>query len=234
MLEGFAELIMAVITLALQVWYWIAVGFYKAVHYQALAILKEPGVKIAKKIVMRCVLAVFVLLLLIVCRDYETGYRIGQSIFLVVSVAVVAFYLIGKFLSRHKLPEITAGSKQRDGHAYEHKVARALSARGYHNVKVTPGSGDFGADIIASKGFTKYAIQCKCYSGAVGVSAVQEAISGKAYYGCNRAMVVTNATFTPAAKKMAKKADVVLWERFSPSGMDWIDRVTELDAILED
>lgn len=96
------------------------------------------------------------------------------------------------------------------GHDYEYVVADYLRSRGYHNVKVTKGSGDFGVDVIATKNGIKYAVQCKLYSSPVGVSAVQEVVAGKAYYGCKGAMVVTNSTFTAAAEKLADLNDVIL------------------------
>lgn len=96
------------------------------------------------------------------------------------------------------------------GHDYEYVVADYLRSRGYHNVKVTKGSGDFGVDVIATKNGVKYAVQCKLYSSPVGVSAVQEVVAGKAYYGCKGAMVVTNSTFTAAAEKLADLNDVIL------------------------
>lgn len=98
------------------------------------------------------------------------------------------------------------------GYDYEYTVAAYLRHKGYSRVKVTQGSGDYGIDVLASKGNVKYAVQCKYYSNPVGVKAVQEAVAGVAYYGCNRAMVVTNNTFTPQAKKLATANNVVLME----------------------
>ena len=103
------------------------------------------------------------------------------------------------------------------GHEYEHYVADYLSFRGYHHVKVTKGSGDYGVDVIATKGGIKYAVQCKFYSNPVGIHAVQEAAAGKAYYGCDSSMVVTNNTFTKAAKELAEANGVALLENVTPT-----------------
>ena len=54
----------------------------------------------------------------------------------------------------------------------------------------------------------------KHYKGKVGVHAVQEAIAAKQYYRASKAIVVTNSTFTKAAKGMAKRCHVKLKERF--------------------
>lgn len=100
-----------------------------------------------------------------------------------------------------------------DGHAFEYYCADLLSKNGYDNVEVTQGSGDQGIDIIAFKEGIKYGIQCKCYSHSIGNKAVQEAFSGKTYYGCHVAAVLTNQYFTKSAKQLAASNKVILWDR---------------------
>ncbi len=97
-----------------------------------------------------------------------------------------------------------------NGYDYEYVVAQYLKKQGYKNVNVTKASGDYGIDITAYKDEHKYAVQCKCYSQPVGISAVQEVVAGKAMYNCDKAMVVTNNTYTNAAIELARKNDVVL------------------------
>jgi HJR/Mrr/RecB family endonuclease len=80
--------------------------------------------------------------------------------------------------------------------------------------EMTPASGDYGADIIAKVEGRRIAIQCKRYSANVGYSAVQEVVAGKAYYKCDEAWVVTNASFTQQAIQGAKKMDVKLHNIF--------------------
>ena len=98
-----------------------------------------------------------------------------------------------------------------DGHQYEYECAKMLRNKGFSNVTVTKGSGDQGIDITAYKGGKKYGIQCKYYSSPVGNHAVQEAFAGVRYYNCDVAVVMTNNTFTPAARELAKKTGVLLW-----------------------
>lgn len=104
------------------------------------------------------------------------------------------------------------------GLEYEKVVAQYLRQHGYKKVSVTQGSGDFGIDVIAYKHGHKYAVQCKYYTSAVSLSAVQEAVAGMAYYGCDRAMVVTNNTFTQAAKELADYNNVILLENIKSAG----------------
>lgn len=98
------------------------------------------------------------------------------------------------------------------GDEFEDCVCRLFKRMGY-SARVTQHSGDQGVDVIAEKGTAKLAIQAKCYGSAVGNSAVQEAVAGMAYYGCNKAMVVSNSTFTKGASELARANGVVLWGR---------------------
>lgn len=101
------------------------------------------------------------------------------------------------------------------GLQYESYVAQKLKKKGYKGIEVTQASGDYGADIIAtdSKG-RRTCFQCKKYHGSVGVAAVQEVIAAKAYYNCEKAVVITTATFTPNAQTLAEKAGVTLISNF--------------------
>lgn len=110
------------------------------------------------------------------------------------------------------LPHKEKPDKHTPGIKYEHKVAAWLKKHGYKNVQVTPASGDYGVDITARKGRYRYAIQCKSYSRPVGVSAVQEVYSGIRHYSCDKGMVITNSTFTSAAKTLARENGVILIE----------------------
>lgn len=99
-----------------------------------------------------------------------------------------------------------------DGYAFEYYCAALLKKNGFTRVRVTQSSGDFGVDVIAWKKHKKYAIQCKRYSGSVGNHAIQEVYSGKDFYDCDYAIVMTNSYFTTAAKETAKKLGVYLWD----------------------
>lgn len=100
-----------------------------------------------------------------------------------------------------------------DGYDFENCSANLLLNNGFNNVEVTQYSGDFGVDIIAYKDDVKYAIQCKKYSSPVGIKAVQEVIGSKTMNDCHVAVVLTNNFFTSSAKELAKKNNVLLWDR---------------------
>lgn len=99
-----------------------------------------------------------------------------------------------------------------DGEAFEVYLEGLFRIQGY-DAKKTPVSGDFGADLILVRDGERIAVQAKRYIGSVGVSAVQEALSGMAYYNCQSAMVVTTGYFTKNAIELAKKSDVSMIDR---------------------
>lgn len=96
---------------------------------------------------------------------------------------------------------------QLDGLEFEEFLAGLFRAQGYA-AELTPTSGDYGADLILSKDGQRIAVQAKRYTGSVGVGAVQEALSGMAYYNCQAAWVITTGAFTANALELAKKSGV--------------------------
>ena len=98
-----------------------------------------------------------------------------------------------------------------DGYQFEYQCAAILKRKHFRKVEVTKSSGDQGVDIIAYKHRKKYGIQCKYYTYPVGNKAVQEAYAGANFYDCDKAMVMTNTTFTRSATELAEKLEVELW-----------------------
>ena len=114
-----------------------------------------------------------------------------------------------------ELTALVDGGTYTTGEEYEQYVAKRLSANGYRNIKLTKKSGDYGADILCEKNGIKYSVQCKMYSNPVGVAAVQEVYTSLSHYGYDKAMVITNSTFTPQAHKLAGDNGVILVENFT-------------------
>lgn len=106
-----------------------------------------------------------------------------------------------------------------DGAAFERFVADILSARGYR-VRHTGRSGDLGVDLVAEKGALRYAVQVKRQNQPVSRHAVSDAVAGKAQYGCNAAMVVTNNVFSAGAQALARSNGCQLVDRNVLA--DWI------------
>ncbi len=85
---------------------------------------------------------------------------------------------------------------------FEQYCATVLRALEF-SVMATSGGADQGADLIARKGSTSVAVQCKRYKGTVGNAAVQEVVAAQAYYGCSSALVVATGRFSTAARQLA-------------------------------
>ena len=100
-----------------------------------------------------------------------------------------------------------------EGHVFEEYCAKLLIKNRFTNIQVTSGSGDQGIDILANKDGIKYGIQCKRYASDVGNGAIQEAYSGKTYYGCHVGVVLTNRYFTRSAIDLAERNGILLWDR---------------------
>ena len=130
-------------------------------------------------------------------------------------IGLVIALLIGAALlllhrARKKMP---AGMDLLEGHDFEVYCAELLKRRGFQDVEITKGSGDYGVDILAEKEGVTYAIQCKRYTAPVGVKAVQEAYAGRDYYDRMVGAVLTNQYFTQPAVEAAKKLKILLWDR---------------------
>lgn len=76
--------------------------------------------------------------------------------------------------------------------------------------RLTPPSGDHGADVIAEKGRLRIAIQCKKYTGTVGNKAVQEIVAAARHYRCGLGIVVATGDYTRGARQLASTNDVLL------------------------
>lgn len=102
------------------------------------------------------------------------------------------------------------------GLEFEYYVADILKKQGYKRVSVTKATGDFGVDIIctAKKGKDRIAIQVKRYNSPLSGKAIQEVVAGARHYKATRSMVITNSTFTPKAKILAKSNDCELIDRY--------------------
>ena len=133
-------------------------------------------------------------------------YKIIAIIILLIIFAAIIIW----FLSRRRRP--ADAFEDMDGHEFEYFCADLLEHRGFVEVEVTRGSGDYGIDILAEKDGVTYAIQCKRYTAPVGVKAIQEAYAGRDYYDRMVGAVMTNQYFTAPAIEAAKKLKILLWD----------------------
>ena len=99
-----------------------------------------------------------------------------------------------------------------DGRTFEEFLALMFRRLGY-GAELTPTTGDYGADLVVTKNRVCQVVQVKRSNRPIGVKAVQEIAGARPYYRAQKALVITNRTFTPQACRLAKAADVELWDR---------------------
>lgn len=149
-----------------------------------------------------------------------------QSLMLIAALAifviiVMILYFVFRKRTHHEWDDM-------EGHEFEHFCADLLRRRGFKDVIVTKGSGDFGIDILAERDGISYGIQCKNYSAPIGVRAVQEVYAGRDYYDCMVGVVMSNQYFTGPAVEAAKKLKIVLWDRgYLEEMLEEVDEVVE-------
>lgn len=133
----------------------------------------------------------------------------------VIGLVIALLLLFLKFKYHPKLPRRSSSMAEidsMDGLEFEKYVASLLKQRGYSHVRLTE-KYDYGVDIIAHKDGIRWGIQVKRYSGLVKMAAVQQVVAGLRKYKCDRAMVVTNSTYSKQAKELAKHNECVLVDR---------------------
>lgn len=139
---------------------------------------------------------------------------------LIVVVMVIALYrpVVGLFgifqwLIRHRKTNNKArlrmSVESMSWNEFEYFVADWLIDRGYTDVRLTE-HYDLGVDIVAKKDGVTWGVQVKHYRGLVGINAVRQVVVALKMYGCDRAMVVTNSTFSRPAIELARSQDCLL------------------------
>ncbi|MFC4712959.1 restriction endonuclease [Planococcus dechangensis] len=98
------------------------------------------------------------------------------------------------------------------GKEFEEYLRVLFIERGYQ-VRLTPATGDYGADLVLSQNGRKTIVQAKRYKKNVGIKAVQEIASAKQHYRADECWVVTNSGYTEPARKLAQSNQVQLVDR---------------------
>lgn len=129
-----------------------------------------------------------------------------------VGTLAVLFVLLIFMARRWEYNRSMAYVDEMSGHEFERFLKKVFRAAGYDTELVGNEGADFGADLIVTKDGVRYAVQAKNYDRnvhSVGNDAVQQAIAGATYYKCDEAMVVTNGSYTRAAKQQAAASEII-------------------------
>jgi len=137
-------------------------------------------------------------------------------------------YNINKTLE--EIDQLGNGDTYEKGRLFEEYVANLYRKFGYKawtttemrkagklpgDIQKRGGSGEQGVDVLVFDHESKQnvIIQCKHYSNKVSNSAIQEIVAAKPLYKAQKAIVITNQTFTEPAKELAKSNNVQLIDR---------------------
>lgn len=150
----------------------------------------------------------------------------GFKYFLLITVPVFVFAFLVSLLQR--IPEWIAEARAKsagindidklDGEMFEIWLENLFRKAGY-KVKRTSYRKDHGGDLILTDPLgKKICVQAKKLgkrNAKVGAKVIGEVLRAKIYYQCDRAMIVTNQSFTEQAIEEAKKIGIVLMDRKS-------------------
>jgi len=95
---------------------------------------------------------------------------------------------------------------------FEDAIAMLFKSQGYRNVKKTPSSRDYGADIIMEDKKTKYVVEVKKYAknNLVGRPLLQKLQGASDYYRATGMKFVTLGYYSNEAVNYAKKSNIHL------------------------
>jgi len=113
---------------------------------------------------------------------------------------------------QEKKPDILTEIDSMTGFEFEDFLMDLFPSLGYR-VEQRKRSHGQGLDFLLVRLGERTACQVKRYNKPVGNKAIQEVIAARDYYHCQRALVVTNSSFTNSAKQLAERCDVELWGR---------------------
>lgn len=138
-------------------------------------------------------------------------YHWKLSIALIIVLFAAILFLRRKILKNAGMRKIDRMS----GEEFERYLTLKLKETGrYKKVRHVGQSGDYGADVILyDKKNRKIVVQAKRYRGYVGIAAVQQVIGAVKYYDADEGWVITNSTFSDAAKNLASTSNVTLYDR---------------------
>ena len=158
----------------------------------------------------------FILLLAAIGLSIYTKNQQMLSLLIPVAVLCVIIFIIYQLYKGYQHEKLARTGifdiDKMTGSEFEERLMVLYRNLGY-DVKHIGHTGDAGVDLIVEKNGRKTAIQAKRYDGNVPESAVQQVHTGKDYYHCDEAIIVSNSNFTEMAKEVAKVTNIQLLSR---------------------
>lgn len=141
----------------------------------------------------------------------------GAVIFVLIAVLfVMAIILRFKRKKRYDLAKITlADIDQMTGHEFEDYLYVLFLALEYDQTFLTKKSRDFGADLLFyDRENRRTVVQAKRLAEKLGLTAVQEVYTAKAYYEAEKAIIITSTSLiSEPCLKLAAAAEVRIIDR---------------------
>jgi len=162
---------------------------------------------------------IFIIIILLACNlwthkainlqvEHIIRYVVLFIAAVIIIVAILRIVKKLKYLHGRSYPDLEKIDTM-TGLEFERYVAKLLKAHGYSHIKLTE-EYDYGIDIVAINNGITWGIQVKRYPGLVGADAVRQAVTALRFYHCDKAMVITNSTFSCPAITLADANDCVL------------------------
>lgn len=136
---------------------------------------------------------------------------IAGLVLVALTVAAIATWTAWRKHQRARAVQLS-GVDVMDGFVFEKYVLELLKHQGYTHARLTE-KYDLGIDVIAQKDGEIWGIQVKRNRGKTKAISVRQAVTALSHYKCTRAMVITNSTFTGAAKQLAASNGCKLIDR---------------------
>jgi HJR/Mrr/RecB family endonuclease len=146
---------------------------------------------------------------LLVVLSFVTGVWIwGAALVALLALAATQWWLGERTFELSGIEGVDSMS----GREFERWLGRFYERLGF-TVELTPYSGDFGADLIVVWNGMRVAVQAKSGHVRAGVAAVQQVCAARAFYNCERAVVVSSQYFTTEAILLAEANGIELRNR---------------------
>ncbi len=168
--------------------FYLKISYYiysptKGALYMGKRRKKQQQINVKTLLISSVFLATILVIDQIFAKPHSIGFWLRLSLIIIIPTAagVALYYTKRKKQQALKETLIAMGVNspmKLSPTDYEKLCALLLEKNGW-KTELTKATGDYGADIIASKRGTKIVVQCKQWTDAVGVKAVQEVHSAK-------------------------------------------------------
>jgi len=141
------------------------------------------------------------------------NYIAAIGSFVAVIILSLGVQFMFRRLRRKKFLESGLGVVDKmSGTEFEEFLLVHFKQLGY-KVRLTPVTGDYGADLVLEKEGITTVVQAKRWGQKVGIDAVQQILGAMGYYKASKAIVITNSYCSENAHVLANSNNIDIWNR---------------------